>query len=65
MSTRDKMRQKIIQFCEKPRTHREVAENFGVSGISAAAFLSGLRMNDICIWNPERNTFKTRRRFLR
>jgi predicted HTH transcriptional regulator len=41
---RDELRAKILRFCSgtMARTHREVAKKFGISGISAAAFLSGL-----------------------
>jgi len=39
---RDELRSKILRFCGKPRTHLEVAKRFGISGISASAFLSGL-----------------------
>ena len=39
---RDELRAKILRFCSKPRTQQEVAKKFGISGISASAFLSNL-----------------------
>lgn len=39
---REKLREDIVAFCGEPRTHREVAEQFNLSGISASNVLSRL-----------------------
>ena len=41
-------RANIVQFCEVPRTIKEVAGRLGVSGISAGAILSYLCCNGFC-----------------
>ncbi len=62
---RDAQRAQIIQFCATPKTYQEVAIELVISGISAAAFLSQLKQKDVCIHNPRKDTFRTRKRFLK
>lgn len=54
---RDELREKIIKYCGKPRTPEQVAIKFQISQISAAAFLSNLRVRFGVDHNQKANTF--------
>jgi hypothetical protein len=58
---RNELRAKIVAFCSgdpKGKTHQEVAAEFKISGISAAAFLSGLVRNGALSYEQENDLFK-------
>jgi len=52
---RDALKIKIANFCEKPRTYKEVSSKFRISGISAAGLLKDYMMFD---YDRETKTFQ-------
>jgi len=57
-NVRDTLRKKILTFCRrKPRTVREVSDEFSISGISAGAFLSNLILKKDLKYNSEKKKY--------
>ena len=54
---RSALRKKIAVFCRRPRTYKEVAEHFNISGTSASAFLTRMS-SDVLAYDYALKTYK-------